>query len=163
MNASVLARAPADLQQQITIAAGSDQGVRKDDPVVTADGLVGKITYVAANVSQVTLLTDPTAAVPAKDLTTGASGLVEHGASGGTQLIFGRVPKAEIVSEGDFVVTAGTQLGALPDIYPHGILIGRVSSVNQNDVDIYKQIQVDPFADFSSLDSVAVLVPRSRG
>ena len=160
VNASVLARAPANLQQQITIAAGSAQGVRKDDPVVTADGLLGKITYVSSNVSQVTLLTDPTAAVPAKDLTTGASGLVEHGASGGTQLIFGRVPKAERVGEGEVVTTVGTQLGALPDIYPRGILIGTVTSVNQNDVDPYKQILIEPFADFSSLDSVAVLIAR---
>jgi len=160
VNASILTHAPADLQQQVTIAAGRNQGVRKDDPVVTADGLVGKVTYVAADVSQVTLLTDPTAAVPAQDLTTGASGLVEHGASGGAQLIFGRVSKAQIVSEGDFVVTAGTQLGALPDIYPHGILIGKVSSVNQNDVDPYKQVQIEPFADFSSLDSLAVLIAR---
>ena len=160
VNAAILTHAPADLQQQVTIAAGSNEGVRKDDPVVTADGLVGKVTYVASDQSRVTLLTDPTAAVPAQDLTTGALGLVQHGASGGTQLIFGRVPKAEVVSEGDFVVTAGTQLGALPDIYPHGILIGRVSSVNQNEVDIYKQVQIEPFADFSSLDSVAVLIAR---
>lgn len=160
VNASVLTRAPADLQQQITIAAGTDQGVRKDDPVVTADGLVGKVTYVAPNVSRVTLLTDPTAAVAAEDLATGALGLVQHGASGGTQLIFGLVPKSEIVIEGDIVTTAGTQLGRLPDIYPRGILIGTVSSVNQNDVDIFKQILIAPFADFSSLDSVAVLVAR---
>ena len=46
--------------------------------------------------------------------------------------------------------------------YPKGILIGRVTSVDQNDVDIFKQIQIEPFADFSSLDSVAILVPRSR-
>jgi cell shape-determining protein MreC len=50
----------------------------------------------------------------------------------------------------------------LPDIYPKGILIGRVTSVDQNDVDIFKQIQVAPFGDFSSLDSVAILVPRTR-
>jgi len=162
VNASVLARAPADLRQQITIAAGSHQGVRRDDQVVTADGLVGKVSYVAGDVSRVTLLTDPTAAVAAQDLATGALGLVQHGACGGTQLIFGLVPKAEIVGEGDIVTTAGTQLGALPDIYPSGILIGKVSSVNQNDVDIYKQIQVDPYANFSSLDSVAILVPRTR-
>jgi len=86
--------------------------------------------------------------------------LVEHGASGGTQLIFGRVPKAERVGEGEVVTTVGTQLGALPDIYPRGILIGTVTSVNQNDVDPYKQILIEPFADFSSLDSVAVLIAR---
>lgn len=162
VNASVLARAPSDVQQQIVISAGSDQGIRKNDPVVTADGLVGKVTTVFSNESNVTLLTDATSAVPAIDLTTGAYGLVQHGAGGGAQLILARVPKTEIVSEGDYVITAGTQLGALPDIYPKGIEIGRVTSVDQNDVDSFKHIQVEPFANFTSLDSVAVLVRNGR-
>jgi rod shape-determining protein MreC len=162
VNASVVARV-TDIQQEITVSAGSHQGVRESDPVVTEDGLVGKVTRVATNVARVTLLTDATSAVAAVDLTTNAYGLVQHGAGGGAQLVFGRVPKDKIVNRGDFVITAGTQLAALPDIYPKGILIGSVTSVDQSDVDIFKQIQVAPFADFSSLDSVAILVPRSRG
>jgi rod shape-determining protein MreC len=158
VNAGVIGQPPSDVQQQIVISAGSDQGISKDDPVVTADGLVGKVTAVYSNVSRVTLLTDATSAVAATDLTTGAYGLVQHGAGAGAQLIFARVPKTEVVNLGDYVITAGTQLGALPDIYPKGIEIGRVTSVDQNDVDTFKQIQVEPFADFSSLDSVAVLV-----
>ena len=70
--------------------------------------------------------------------------------------------KDKVVKPGDFVVTAGTQLASLPDIYPRGILIGRVVSVYQNNVDEFKHIQVNPFADFSSLDSVAILVPLDR-
>jgi rod shape-determining protein MreC len=162
VNASVIARAPTDVQQQIVISAGSDDGIQKDDPVVTADGLVGKVTLVFSGMSRVTLLTDATSAVPAVDLTTGAYGLVQHGAGGGAQLIFGRVPKTEVVNIGDYVITAGTRLGALPDIYPHGIQIGKVTSVAQNDVDTFKQIQIEPFADFTSLDSVAVLVRNGR-
>jgi rod shape-determining protein MreC len=162
INASVIAQPPSDVQQHIVISVGSDQGIRKDDPVVTADGLVGKVTAVFSTLSRVTLLTDATSAVAAVDLTTGAYGLVQHGAGGGAQLVFARVPKTEIVHPGDYVITAGTQLGALPDIYPKGIEIGRVTSVDQNDVDSFKQIQVEPFADFTSLDSVAVLVRNGR-
>jgi rod shape-determining protein MreC len=162
VNASVIAQPPSDVQQHIVISAGSDQGIRKDDPVVTADGLVGKVTAVFSSLSRVTLLTDATSAVAATDLTTGAYGLMQHGAGGGAQLILARVPKTEIVTEGDYIITAGTQLGALPDIYPKGIEIGRVTSVDQNDVDTFKQIQVEPFADFTSLDAVAVLVRNGR-
>jgi len=162
VNTSVIARAATDVQQQITVSAGSKQGVRENDPVVTGDGLVGKVTRVASRVARVTLLTDATSAVAAVDLKTNAYGLVQHGAAGGAQLVLGRVPKDRIVKQGDFVVTAGTQVGALPDIYPKGILIGRVASVDQNDVDNFKQIQIDPFANFSSLDSLAVLIPKSR-
>jgi rod shape-determining protein MreC len=162
VNASVLARGATDIEQKITVSAGSRQRVRVNDPVVTSDGLIGKVTGVAPGVASVTLLIDATSAVAAVDLKTKAYGLVQHGAGGGAQLVFGRVPKDRIVRSGDLVVTAGTQLAALPDIYPKGILIGRVTSVDQNDVDIFKQIQVSPFADFSSIDSVAILVPRGR-
>jgi rod shape-determining protein MreC len=162
VNASVIARNAPDVEQKITVSAGSHQGVRVNDPVVTDDGLVGRVTVVAPSVARVTLLSDASSAVAALDLRTKAYGLVQHGAGGGDQLVLQRVPKDKVVRAGDIVVTAGTQLATLPDIYPKGILIGRVSSVDQNDVDIFKQIQVDPFADFSSLDSVAILVPRSR-
>jgi rod shape-determining protein MreC len=162
VNAAVIARAATDVQQQVTVSAGSDQSVRVNDPVVTADGLVGRVARVASGVAAITLLTDARSAVAAVDLSTSAYGLVQHGAGGGAQLMLGRVPKDRVVHEGDFVVTAGTQLGALPDIYPKGILIGRVTSVDQNDVDIFKQIQIAPFADFSALDSVTILVPKGR-
>jgi rod shape-determining protein MreC len=162
VNASVIARGPADIQQRVIVSAGTDQGVRMDDPVVTSDGLVGRVTRVAAGLARVTLLTDATSAVAASDLRTKAYGLVQHGPGGGAQLVFSRVSKDKVVKQGDFVVTAGTQLASLPDIYPRGILIGRVTSVYQNNVDEFKHIQVDPFADFSSLDSVAILVPLGR-
>jgi rod shape-determining protein MreC len=161
VNASVVARV-TDVEQQITVSAGTHQGVRQNDPVVTSDGLIGRVTRVASNLARVTLLTDATSAVAAVDVKTQAYGLIQHGAGGGTQLILGRVPKDRVVKQGDSIVTAGTQLPALPDIYPRGILIGRVTSVDQSDVDIFKQIQVAPFADFSSVDSVAILVPKGR-
>jgi len=162
VNASVIARGAADVQQRVTVSAGSKQDVRVNDPVVTTDGLVGRVTRVAKGLARVTLLTDATSAVAASDLRTNAYGLVQHGPGGGADLVFSRVSKDKVVRPGDFVVTAGTQLASLPDIYPRGILIGRVTSVYQNNVDEFKHIQVTPFSDFSSLDSVAILVPLDR-
>jgi rod shape-determining protein MreC len=162
VNASVLARGSADVQKRVTVSAGSKQGVRVNDPVVTSDGLVGRVTRVTPGLARVTLLTDATSAVAASDLRSNAYGLVQHGPGGGSQFVFSRVSKDKVVKPGDFVVTAGTQLASLPDIYPRGILIGRVTSVYQNNVDEFKHIQVDPFADFSSLDSLAILVPLDR-
>ena len=56
--------------------------------------------------------------------------------------------------------TAGWRTGRLESLYPKGIQIGRVTSVGQADTDLYKQVQVEPFADFASLDAVVVLVPK---
>ena len=160
--ARVIARAPTAFQQQIGIAAGSADGIRENDPVVTRDGLVGQVTRLGSHTAQVTLLTDRASAVSATDLTTNASGLIRHGEARGDTLVFDRVPKDEVVQEGDVVVTAGTQPGGLPSLYPKGIQIGQVTSVGQTDADLYKQVQVQPFVDFSSLDAVLVLVSRKE-
>ena len=122
---------------------------------MTADGLVGNVTLVAGREARVTLLTDQESAVSAVDLQTRAIGIVRHGQGGG--LILDRVSKDQKVNDGDTIVTAGTRSGVLPDLYPRGIQIGKVTSVGQSDTDLYKQIQISPYVPFGSLDSVVVL------
>ena len=162
VNTRVLAGPPSQFEQQIVVAAGSNQGVQRYDPVVTPGGLVGDVTKVFSNVARVTLLTDDQSAVGAMNLRS-ASGLVRHGASptGGT-LILDQVTKDQVVYRGDRVLTQGSLAGGLPSIYPRGIPIGTVTHVGQSDVGLYKDIQVSPFVDFSSLESVIVLVPKVR-
>jgi rod shape-determining protein MreC len=57
-------------------------------------------------------------------------------------------------------VTAGWRSSKLASLYPKGIPIGTVTSVGQADTDLWKQVQVAPFADFDSLDAVLVLVRK---
>jgi rod shape-determining protein MreC len=156
--ARVISTAPSAFQQQIGIAAGEDDGIRLNDPVVTRDGLVGQVTKLASTTAQVTLLTDRNSAVSSIDLMTSARGLIRHGQARGDTLVLDRVPKDAEVYEGDVIVTAGTQEGELPSLYPKGIQIGEVTSVGQTDTDLYKKIQVQPFVGFGDLDAVLVLV-----
>ena len=155
INASVLARPPGEFEQQIVVSAGKAHGVVLHAPVVTTDGLVGDVTLVTPNASRVTLLTDGESAVAAVDLQTKAVGIIRHGSGGG--LILDRVSKDQTVNDGDTIITAGTQAGALPDLYPRGIQIGKVTSVGQTDTSLYKDVQISPFVRFGSLDSVVVL------
>ena len=67
------------------------------------------------------------------------------------------------LKRGDEIVTAGWRVGSLTSLYPKGIQIGRVTSVGRTDTDLYTQVQVEPFADLSSLQAVLVLVPGDRG
>lgn len=161
VNARVLAEPPGQFEQQIVIAAGSNQGIVRYDPVVTPAGLVGDVTKVFSNVARVTLLTDEQTGVGAMNLY-GASGLVRHGASPGNTLILDQVTKDQVVHRGDTVLTQGSLAGKLPSVYPRGIQIGTVTHVGQSDVGLYKDIQVKPFVDLSSLESVIVLVPKVR-
>jgi rod shape-determining protein MreC len=158
---AVISRPPDDFQQQIGIDAGRTSGIRQDDPVVNADGLVGLVTKVARDTSQVTLLTDPSVDVPAMDLTTKATGVVSHGQGRGT-LVVDRVSKSQVVKSGDWIVTQGWRLGPLSSIYPKGIPVGIVTGAQQTDLDLYWQIQLRPRVDFGSLQSVLVLVPKNR-
>jgi rod shape-determining protein MreC len=160
----VVARPPSAYNQVVLVAAGSGDGIAVNDPVVTEDGLVGLVTEVTGNGARVTLLTDQTSAVSALVLQSGAGGVVRHGPSDGSTLVLDRVGKDELVNEGDLVITAGWRSGKLESLYPRGIPIGTVASVGQQDVDLYKRIQVAPLVDFDSLAEVIVLVadPKAK-
>jgi rod shape-determining protein MreC len=158
----VISRAPAEFEQKVGIAAGTTSGIRTHDPVVTAEGLVGQVTKVGDEVAQVTLLTDETSAVSALDFQTQADGIVQHGVGSGETLVLDRVTKDRVVNRGDVIVTSGWRSTRFSSIYPRGIPIGQVSSVNQTDTDTYKHVLVQPFVRFSSVQAVLVLVPKKR-
>jgi len=160
VDTSIISKPPSQFDQQVVIGAGSADGIGRDDPVVSAQGLVGKVTKVAGHEAQVTLLTDENNAVSAIDLHTRAEGIVRHGHGPGSTLFLDQVPRSEHVAPGDRIVTSGWKNGALSSIYPRGIAIGYVSSANFSSNNLFAQVQVTPYVDFSSLDSVIVLVPK---
>jgi rod shape-determining protein MreC len=141
----------------LTLAAGSSTGVRLGSPVVSGDGLVGIVSNIFPDSAIVTLISDPDSYVAARDLHTRVRGGVRTG-TGGT-LILDMVPKTDVVKQGDEIVTDGTHNARLPDLYPYGIPIGRVTSVGVADTASFLQVQVQPFANLGSLDAVGVLVP----
>ena len=151
----------SEFDQQVVIAAGRDRGILQETPVVTSDGLVGSVTEVTGGAALVTLLTDESSAVQAVDQNTGAFGLVRHGQGEGS-LVVDRVTKDKQVDVGDVIVTAGTRSRQYPSLFPPGIPIGIVTSVGQSDTAQYKQIQIDPFVDFSSLDAVTALITHKQ-
>jgi rod shape-determining protein MreC len=162
ISAAVIINPQSALSQSITIEAGSSSGLRTGDVVITPAGLVGTVARTTRNTARVTLINDELSSVTATDVSHPASvGLVSPG-NGGT-LVFGYVPKKNVVETGDTIITAGTAPKAtLPSMYPRGIPIGTVTSESDNDVDVFKNIQVEPAVDLSSLQSVIVLVPKSR-
>jgi rod shape-determining protein MreC len=161
VTAEIISKPPSEFEQRVVVAAGSANGIHEDDPVVTADGLVGKVTKVASHQAQVTLLTDEDTAVSAIDIDTRAEGVVKHGHGPGSNLFLDLVPKAERVVRNNRIVTAGWHQGQLSSIYPKGIPIGIVSSASFPSTDLYASVQVTPYVDFSALDSVIVLVKKT--
>jgi rod shape-determining protein MreC len=160
---SVISRPAGAYAQAIVIAAGSKDGIDVDDPVVTQDGLVGRVSRVSSRTAKVTLLNDDQSAVSALDVATDAAGIIRPGQGPRAPLRLDRVPKEAEIRLHDTIVTAGWRSQRLSSIYPRGILIGRVTSVGRTDTDLYTQVQVTPDADLGALEAVLVLVPLERG
>jgi rod shape-determining protein MreC len=160
--AAVIGRPSAAFAQAIAVDAGSSDGVRVNDAVVTPDGLVGLVTRVTSGTARIQLLTDQQAAVSAIDLQTQAAGIVRHARGTRETLVLDRVRKADVVKIGHEIVTAGWRTNGFSSLYPRGIPIGEVTSVGQTDTDFFQQVQIDPYVDFGALDAVLVLVPINR-
>jgi rod shape-determining protein MreC len=161
VNTAVISPPGGPFAHTLSIDSGSSSGVRLDSPVVSGDGLVGIVTNVFPDTAVVTLLTDPDSFVAARDVNTQVRGMVHAGPSG--TLILDQVQKQYRVKPGDKLVTAGTRSRRYPDLYPYGIPIGTVTSVNATDTATFLQVQVQPFASLGSPEAVAVLVSRKPG
>ena len=160
--ARIIGRPPTPYQQEVIVSAGTDDGIRRNAPVVSEEGnLVGKVTDVTDSTARITLITDQSSSVSAVVLETEASGVVRHGAST-SSLILDRVEKDEMVEEGNTVITAGWTTERFESLFPRGIPIGVVESVGQQDVDLFKRIQIAPLVDFDSLAAVVVLIEKER-
>jgi rod shape-determining protein MreC len=160
VNTAVISPSGGPFVHSLTVEAGSENGVRLDSPVVSGVGLVGIVSNVFPHTATVRLLSDPDTFVWALDLKTGVRGMV-HTGPGGT-LILDQVQKQFRVKAGDKLVTAGTHSAKYPDLYPYGIPIGTISSVNATDTSSFLQVQVLPYANLGSLTAVAVLVPKKQ-
>jgi rod shape-determining protein MreC len=164
--ADVLGRPLGIFNSRITIAAGTADGVHKNDAVVSGPGwLVGHIGEVGTRSSEVILINDPASAVSASVPAENAAGLIKPSSGNRNVLILDYVSKARRVKTGDVVTTSGWNDAAngLRSIYPGGLTIGNVTSSAATDTDLYREIQVTPAADLSSFSTVTVLVsPADR-
>ena len=157
VTARVIDRSTSAWYSTATINVGSSDGVSLDDPVVASatgpagQGLVGSVTKVTANASQVMLVTDQESFVDAMVEPGGAQGILAGSVTGDVTLDY--VDKSEKVKVGQFVVTSGRN----GSIFVKGIPIGQVESVGSQEVELYQSIAVKPFVDFRKLDIVAVI------
>jgi rod shape-determining protein MreC len=161
--AHVIARSPTVWYSTLTIDKGSDSGLRVDQPVVTGDGLVGKVSATSGNAAKVTLITDHTSGVSAQVVPDGANGLVKPRVGDPSDLLLDFVQKGRPVQKGATVVTAGWRSSRLESLFPRGIPIGKVTQVDPTERELYQRVHLQPFADLRRLDVVEVVVLNSQG
>jgi len=161
--ARVIARSPTDWYSTVQVDKGRGDGIREDQPVITGDGLVGKVTAVTSGTATVALITDGSSSVSSQVMPVGADGILQPAVGDPNDLQLQFVRKGRLIRKGLTVVTSGFSSGRLASLYPRGIPIGTVKSVNPNELETYQRVHVQPFADFHRLDYVQVLTARVAG
>jgi rod shape-determining protein MreC len=109
--------------------------------------------------ARVALVTDSTSAVSAEVMPQGVKGVVKP-EIGGRDLILDYLPKNSHLRRGDIVVTSGFKSGALESIFPRNIPIGKVGSVNEDQLATYQRVRVHPYANLRDMDFVQVITDK---
>jgi rod shape-determining protein MreC len=159
----VIARSPTVWRSSVTIDLGSGDGVRVDDPVISGDGLVGRISSAGPGSSQVMLLTDHTSSISAKVVPPGAQGVIEPEVGNPEELVLDFIDSTREVRSGQDVVTAGWRAQGLESLFPPGLPIGEVTKAPIVEQEASQRVDVRPYADLRNLDFVQVLTGGSRG
>lgn len=134
----------------IVINKGTRDGITIGMPVVTRQGLVGRILNISANAARVLLITDPSSAVSGRLQTTRAEGSVVGQLTGNLRMTF--IPLDEQVQVGDLVVTSG-----LGGNFPPNIVIGQVVSNLKQQFELSQSAEVRSLIDFDTLEIVLVV------
>jgi rod shape-determining protein MreC len=148
--ASVIGRDPSPFLHYIIIDQGSDNGLRYGMPVVTQQGLVGRIDAVIGGASRVQLITDPGATVNVTLQSAGADGVITGSLTGDLNLQM--VAQNAAMQSGDLVLTSG-----LGGTYPQDVVVGQVVTIRKNETDLFQTASIQAVVDFSNLQAVLII------
>lgn len=149
-SAEIIALSPSPDVKAMTIDRGRADGVGRDMAVMAVAGVVGRVVDSSARASTVQLLIDQNAAVSVM-VERSSTQAIALGVGDGT-LRLDYLSAAADIREGDLMVTAG-----LDGIYPKGLPVAQVTVVERAGV-TYRQVIVTPLVDFSSLETVLVVL-----
>ena len=157
VTARVIARSSTDWSSTIQINKGTSDGVQEDQPVITGDGLIGRIDQASGGSATVQLITDGGAAVDAAVVPDGTSGVVRTPVGDPDDLQLDFVREVKSIRKDQTVITSGFKRGELESLFPRGIPIGTIRDVDRDELETYQRVHVEPFADFRRIDLVQVL------
>jgi rod shape-determining protein MreC len=154
--ANVIMRDPANWWRTVQIDLGARDGLRENLPVITASGLVGRVSSVSYTRAQVILVGDPNCRVsalvenPARDI-----GVLIAGGALDTSLVnLTYLASSANLKSGQSVITSG-----LGGVFPKGIPIGQIVDAHSVDYGLYTEARVKLSANLGSLEQVWVLFP----
>jgi rod shape-determining protein MreC len=149
--AAVIGRDPSPFLHYVIINRGSNDGFLRGMPVVTNQGLIGRIDAVIADAARVQLITDPASSVNVRLQNAETEASLIGSVTGDMTLEM--IPQDIDVQPGDLVLSSGLGGG-----YPPDLIIGQVVNVRSRDFDLFQQATVQPVVDFNRLEIVLVIV-----
>jgi rod shape-determining protein MreC len=149
--AEVIGRDPSPFLHFIIINRGSNDGILRGMPVVTNQGLIGRVDAVIADAARVQLITDAASSVNVRLQNAETEASLVGSVTGDVNLEL--IPQDIDVQPGDLVLTSGLGGG-----YPPDLIIGQVINVRSRDFDLFQQATVQPVVDFNRLELVLVIV-----
>jgi len=155
-NASLLAAVLYETRdrfaRKIVLHAGTNEGVRPGSPVIDDLGVVGQVTRVFRDTSEVTLLTDKEQSIPVQILRNGLRGVAFGGADPGTLDLRFMASNADVVKD-DVAITSG-----LDGVYPSGLAVARIERIERATTDQFARVVMTPLAGVESHKHLLVLL-----
>lgn len=149
VTADVIGLDQSGFLRTMVINRGTRDGIAVGMPVVTRQGLVGRVINVTANAARVELITDSNSAISARLQTTRVQGIVV-GDAGGLRMEL--IPLGQPIQEGDLVITSGLG-GNLPPDIP----IGQVARISSDVYALNQQAELRTLVNFDTLEIVLVV------
>ncbi|MGB8643807.1 MAG: rod shape-determining protein MreC [Anaerolineae bacterium] len=146
----VIGQDPSNLVKYIVIDQGREEGMALGMPVVTPQGLVGRISELGAHWSRVLLMIDPSSSVNGVVQSSRATGIIQGSQDG--LLLMKYLPQGESVKVDDLILTSG-----IGGSFPKRLVIGQVLEVHKKDTDLYQEAVIKPSVDFGRLEFVLVI------
>lgn len=149
--AAVIGRDPSPFLHYIIINSGSNDGLRRGMPVVTNQGLIGRVNAVTAEAARVQLATDPSSAVNIRLQNADTDAILVGSVTG--DLALEMISQDVDIQDGDVVLTSG-----LGGDYPPDLLVGQIFNIRKRDYELFQQASVQSTVDFSRLEIVLVIM-----
>jgi rod shape-determining protein MreC len=148
--ASVIGRDPSPFLHYVIINRGSNDGIQRGMPVVTNEGLVGRVDAVIADASRIQLITDPGSSVNIHLKNANTDALLIGSVTGDVSLDL--ISQDATVESGDLILTSGLGGG-----FPADLIVGQVVNVRKLPSELFQQASVQPAVDFSRLQIVLII------
>jgi rod shape-determining protein MreC len=153
----VIARDDTPYVQAITIDKGANDGIKQDAVVITHKGLVGHVERVNPTSSKVRLINDLNSSVSVRLQTEARTTGVLRGQSQGNLMVIAYIPQSDVVQANDVVLTSG-----LGEMYPEGLVVGKVARVERKDADPFQAAVVEPAVEMDKLERLYVLAETGK-